>query len=35
MGASPLRGALGVRGALRASDSAAARRGREDATGQE
>jgi hypothetical protein len=35
IGASQLPGAQGVRGALRASDSAAARRGREDATGQE
>jgi len=35
IGASQLPGAQGVRGALRASDSAAARRAREDASGQE
>jgi hypothetical protein len=34
IGASPLPGAQGVRGALRASDSAA-RRAREDASGQQ
>jgi hypothetical protein len=35
IGASRLPGAQGVRGALRVSDSAAARRAREDASGQE
>ena len=35
IGASQLPGAQGVRGALRVSDSAAARRTREDSAGQE
>jgi hypothetical protein len=35
IGASQLPGAQGVRGALRAGDSATARRGREDSAGQE
>lgn len=35
IGASQLPGAQGVRGALRVSDSAAARRAREDSAGQE
>jgi hypothetical protein len=34
LGASQLPGAQGIRGALRASDSAAARRDREEGTGQ-